>query len=162
MNVFGSGSKAQIKTMHGDLQKIFNLAIKRSNVDFGVHQGGRTVEQQQEYFDNKKSKLNPRRFSTVEELAKVAKHIVISGHPEFGKSRAGDIHISEKYKTKSLTWDEVHLAYVAGVIDSCAKELHEKCQISHIIRWGADWDRDGIIALDHKLKDFPHHELISI
>ena len=161
MNVLGKRSIAERDTCHADLQKVIDLAIKRSDVDFGLHQGARTVSEQQTYFDNGKSGINPKKYSTTEDLCRVAKHIVIPGHPKYGKSRAIDLHCSEKYNGKSYTWDGNHLSYIAGVFTSCAKELYEKGEISHIVRWGGDWDSDGIIGYDHKLKDFPHLELIK-
>ena len=161
MNKFGSRSLAQLTTCHEDLVKIHHLAIVRSNVDYGIHQGGRTVLEQQSYFDDGKSKINPKNYPTTESLAAKAKHIIIPGHNEFGRSRASDMHIAEKYKGTSLTWDQSHLSYVAGVLISCAQELYNNGEICNLLRWGADWDSDGIIGLDHSLRDFPHVELIN-
>lgn len=161
MNVYGSRSKAVLETLHPDLQKIMNLAIQRSYTDFGLHEGGRTVEKQLEYYQNGKSRIDPRKYPTIYALAEAAKHIIIPESEEYSKSRAVDIHIAERYNTKKLTWDNVHFARVAGVIESCAQELYEKGEISHLVRWGNDWDSDGVIGLDHKLKDSPHIELVK-
>lgn len=161
MNRFGSRSLNVLKGLHPDLRKVMELAIQRSNVDFGLHEGARTVETQQEYFDNGKSKVNPKAYSSVEELAEKGKHIVIAGHPQYEYSRAVDLHSAESHNGKSLAWDTVHLSFIAGVITSCAKELYEKGEITHIVRWGLDWDRDGVIGLDQALDDGPHFELIK-
>ena len=162
MSVFGSTSKKVLDTLHPDLVKILELAIKRSPVDFGLHAGARTVEKQQEYYDTGKSRVNPKAYPSEEDLAKKGKHITIPGHPVYGLSRAVDLHVSEKHNGKSLAWDDTHLAMVAGVIVSCAKELLEKSEVTHKIRWGGDWSMDGVIALDQKLKDLPHFELLGI
>ena len=158
---YGSKSNEQLLTCHKDLQKVFNLVIKRTAVDFGIHEGGRTVAKQQEYFDDGKSRVNPSSYPSEEALAKKGNHIVIEGHEIYGKSRALDLHVTERFNGKSLAWDDVHLAMVAGVVISCAQELYEKGEIEHLIRWGGNWDSDGIIALDQRLKDMPHFELIK-
>ncbi len=161
MYKFGERSSQQLATCHIDLVKIHELAITRTKVDYGIHQGGRTIQQQQEYFNNKKSKINPKNYATPEDLAKVAKHIIVSGDTRYNRSRATDVHVAEKYKGRSLAWDTVHLSYVAATLMSCAQELYDKGEITHLLRWGADWDSDGIIGLDHVLRDFPHVELIK-
>ncbi len=156
---YGERSNRELATAHLDMQKIMALAITRTPVDFGIHQGARTIEKQQEYFDKGRSKISPKKYKTPEALAAVAKHITIAGSRLYGKSRAVDLHVAEKYGNEPLTWDEVHIGVVAGVIISCAKELYYMGEVTHLIRWGADWDGDGIIGLDHKLQDFPHFEL---
>lgn len=129
--------------MHPDLQKIFNLAIKRSRVDFGISQGYRDPELQLKYFKEGKSKV------------KFGKH---NKKP----AEAGDIYIyhANKSMRKKIVYDLVHLAYVGGIIDSCAKELKAKGEITHSVRWGANWDNDGVLMKDQSFQDLPHIELI--
>ena len=160
MNKFSKGSLDKLDQAHKDLKLILLLALKRSDVDFGIIQTSRTIEQQQEYYDNGKSSINPSKYASPEDLAKKANHIVIPGHPIYGKSRAADIKIAEKCG-KWLTFDVTHLSHVAGIIQCCAKELFEKGLVDHIIRWGGDWNRNGVIALDQKLDDYPHVELLK-
>ena len=161
MNVYGKRSIEVKEQAHIDLQKVLDLMIVRSNVDVGLHQSSRTVDEQREYFNEGKSRINPDAYSSLEELCEKAKHITIPNHPKYGKARAVDLHIAEKYKGKSLTWDMIHLSYVAGVMISCAKELYEKGEITHLVRWGGDWNSNGVLLLDQKLKDGPHFELIE-
>ena len=161
MNNFGGRSKAVLSTLHKDLQKILLLALSRSNVDFGLHEGARTIETQQQYYNEGKSRINPSEYPSPEALAEKAKHIVVNGSGMYELSRAVDLHAAEKYEGKSLAWDDTHLSYIAGVIVSCGKELYTKGEISHLVRWGGDWDNDGVIALDHRLKDLPHFELVK-
>ena len=161
MNKFSASSEAKLATCHKDLQLILRLALERSSVDFGIIQGERTIAQQREYFNAGKSKVNPDAYSTESELCEKGKHLVITDHPLYSKSRAVDIKVAEKHNGKWLTFDVTHLAYLAGVITSCAKELYAKGMVDHIVRWGSDWDSDGVIALDHSLDDYPHFELIK-
>lgn len=158
---FGRASIDCLLTCHPDLQAILNLALQRTNVDFGISQGARTKEQQQQYFNEGKSRVNPSAYATAEALAEAAKHIVVPGSAAYSTSRAADIYISEKWGDKSLAYNDIHLAQVAGVIISVAKELYAAGEISHIIRWGGDWNSDGVIGFDQKLNDFPHFELIK-
>ena len=46
-------------------------------------------------------------------------------------------------------------AYLMGV----ASVLYEKGLISHLLRWGGNWDNDGVILLDQNFDDLPHTEL---
>lgn len=160
-NVFGSRSQKVKKTLHRELQRILDIAIVRSRVDFGLHYGARTIAAQMEYYQTGKSKINPGNYKDLEELCSVAKHIVIENHPEYGKSRAVDLHVSEKHGGNRLTWDKVHLSYIAGIIQSVALELYYMGENDHVIRWGGDWDSDGIIALDQSLDDLVHFELVK-
>lgn len=161
MNVLGKRSRENLSTCHPDLVKIVELAIQWSPTDFGVHAGGRTVEKQQEYYDSGASSINPKNYDSPEALAKNAKHIVIKNHPKYKLSRAFDFHISETLTGKDLTWDTVHLGVVIGVFFAAAKYLFAQGEISHDIRSGGDWDKDGIFIYDHKFRDLPHIELIN-
>ena len=58
-----------------------------------------------------------------------------------------------------MAYDKVHLAYVAGVIQAAARHLYTKGEVEHLIRWGANWDKDGVIDFDQQFDDYPHHEL---
>ena len=50
---FGNRSKKRLSTCDEDLQKIMNLAIQRTIVDFGITEGHRSVERQQELFNQR-------------------------------------------------------------------------------------------------------------
>lgn len=145
----GNRSKKNINTCHIDLQKIFKLAISRTKVDFGISEGHRSLKRQKELFDEGKSKIDG--------INKKGKH-------NYKPSLAVDIftyhpHINTR---RRLAYDKAHLSYLAGIIDSCANELYNKGEITHKIRWGANWDSDGIIDYDQSFDDFPHFELIKI
>lgn len=159
MYSFGKRSRSELDTCHPDLVKVMELAIRITNVDFGIHEGARTVEQQQKYFDEGKSKINPKKYSSPVVLAEVAKHIVIPEEDLYAKSRACDIHVAESHNGKKLTWDDNHFCALYGFIVGAAKMLYDQGQIAHKVRWGGDWNSNGVIALDHKFKDFPHFEL---
>lgn len=155
---FGKNSEKQVNTCHEDLQKILRLAIKRSKVDFGVSEGHRPVEKQQRYYSiGRTTELHRHPITNVDGINKKGKH-------NYKPSLASDLFIWHNDKTTraKIAWDKSHLSYVAGIIDSCAEELYEKGEISHKIRWGANWDSDGVIDYDQSFDDFPHFELIKL
>ena len=159
-HAFSKSSNDRLNTCHKDLIRITNLALKLSPIDFGISQGERTIEQQQHYFDTKKSRINPSRYSSPQSLAKDAKHITIKGDPDFDVSRAVDVFAVVTGK-KSLAYDHRTLSVIAGCFYSAAQILFNDCQTKHVIRWGGDWDQDGEIVHDQNLVDLPHYELIK-
>ena len=146
---FGSRSQSKLNTCHEDLNKIMTLAISRSDIDFGISEGHRTLERQYQLFLEGKSKIDG--------LDKKGKHNL---HP----SEAVDIYVyhTNREVQRKLIYDKKHLAYIGGIIQTCAKELLAKGEVTHIIRWGANWDSDGVIDYDQSFDDFPHFELKRI
>lgn len=144
---FGSNSLEKVNTCHEDLQKILKLAISRSNVDFGVTEGHRSLERQKQLFDEGKSKIDG---------------ITQKGKHNYKPSLAADIYIyhPDLETRRKLAYHRESLSYVAGIINSCANELFDEGKISHHIRWGANWDSDGVIDLDQSFDDYPHFELV--
>ena len=144
----GVNSNEKLNTCHQDFQKIIRLAISRSKVDFGVSEGHRAIERQHKLFLEGKSKIDG--------YTKKGKH-------NYKPSLAGDIyayHPNRKVRER-IIYDPLTLSYIAGVIDSCAQELYSKKEITHLIRWGGNWDSDGIIKYDQRFNDLPHFELIK-
>lgn len=158
---FGKKSKEKLATAEKDLQLIMEEAIKVSEVDFGINEGHRSEEDQLKYFLKGYSKIDPR----VPALKKKGKHL-------YNPSQAVDIKIyiskelqeqarNKDRKTKNWAYDKEHLCYVAGVIMTTAKRLYDEGKVKHKLRWGGNWDRDGLILFDHTLHDYPHFELIK-
>lgn len=157
---FGKKSKEKLGTAHADLQLIMEEAIKVSEVDFGINEGHRSEKDQLKYFLKGYSKIDPR----VPKLKKLGKHL-------YNPSLAVDIKVyipdslkeqaRNVDKNKNWAYDKEHLCYVAGVIMTTAKRLYEEKKVKHKLRWGGNWDRDGLILFDHSLHDYPHFELIK-
>jgi peptidoglycan L-alanyl-D-glutamate endopeptidase CwlK len=138
---YGETSNERLNTAHEDLQKIFRLAIKRSMIDIGIAEGNRSVEKQLEYFNAGKSRIDG--------IKKKGKH-------NYMPSLAVDFYA---YYNGKANWDLPSLCYIAGVLTSVAEELYSVGEISHLIRWGANWDNDGVILTDQSFDDAPHVEL---
>ncbi|WP_232367585.1 M15 family metallopeptidase domain-containing protein [Alteromonas pelagimontana] len=49
-------------------------------------------------------------------------------------------------------------AVFAGFVQCVARQLYAEGKITHLVRWGGDWDMDGQ-TLDQKFNDLPHFEL---
>ena len=148
MYTFSKNSYNKLSTCHDDLIKIFELVIKRSNVDFGISEGHRTIERQNELYRQGKSKIDG--------VTRKGKHNV-------KPSEALDVYVyhSVLETRRKIIYSREHLSYIAGLADACANELFEKGEIKHKIRWGGNWDSDGVIGLDQSFDDFPHFELIK-
>lgn len=145
---FGERSLEQLATLHPDLQLIMLESLKNTDVDFSLVEGHRTVERQ--------NKLYKKGLSKIDGIKTIGKHNV---YP----SEAVDIVIytSNRDMRKRIAYDFIHLAYVGGVITSTAKQLFVQGKISHLIRWGLNWDRDGILKFDQTFIDAPHFEIFK-
>jgi len=153
-------SKDVYNTLHPDLQKIIDVALKKCAVDFSLYEGYRSVEKQLEYY--KKGRTidhSTGHYIVVNEKAVITN---IDGYNKKGKhnynpSLAVDLRASIPDK-ESLTWDSVHLTYIAASFIMIAEFLYEQKEITHKLKWGGNWDMDGDLA-DNKLYDRPHLEL---
>ena len=147
MHQWNERSVQQRDTLMGSLRLLMDDALRISDVPFQLVQGARTIEEQQRYFNDGKSKINPRDYPDRTKLYAAAKHVTGPGMP---LSRAVDIIIDVKGKE----YDKAHMCYVAGVVLAIARIR------SIPVRWGGDWDRDGELLSDQKLIDMPHFELL--
>ncbi len=150
----GITSRERLATCHRDLQAIMELAITRSNVDFSITQGARSFDLQLEYYKGGKSKLDPR----IESNLLRAKHVTLEGIRDMAE--AVDIAIYGPGNLRQeMLYDINSLCYVAGVVQSCARELYDCGEICHLIRWGGNFDKDAVILKDQSFDDLPHFEL---
>lgn len=141
--IFGKRSKEKLATCHPDLQLIANESLKVSRMDFGISEGYRTIEKQQEYFITGRSKVDG---------------IKIKGKHNYCPSLAFDIYAYVPGKP-NLAYNIANLAYLGGIITSTSQRLLNEGEITHIIRWGFNWDMDGEIGTDQIFQDMPHFEL---
>lgn len=153
---FGTNSAARLSTGHVDLGIILRTGLSRSRIDFGISQVARPFEEQLKYFLNGDSKLDPR----VPEMLASAMHVVTDERP---MAMAADIyayHPDKEIRT-ALAYDKASLAYIAGILVSTSISLFQSKRASHVLRWGGNWDRDGVIIQDQTFQDLPHFELVK-
>ncbi len=121
--------------VHPDLVAVVRLAIQKTDIDFKVGEGVRTIERQRKLVAEGKSKtLNSRH---------------IPGRDGLGK--AVDLWVLVDGK---VSWEQKYYVQMAKHVLAAAKEL------GIAIRWGGDWDQDGDWR-DEKFFDGPHFELLS-
>ena len=144
---FGKRSEDALATCDPKLVKVMREALRLSDVDFGVVQGARTIEQQRDYFRKGNSRVNPDAYiGNLPKLYAAAKHITGPGMPF---SRACDIIVSGK-----KSYDIPTLCYIAGVVLTCAKNMDVP------MRWGGDWVKDSEIITGQSLVDAVHFEIL--
>jgi len=146
-SLFTPKSLAELATVESELRRVVMRARSWSKVAFEVSQGQRTIEQQRQYFREGKSKVNPDAYPTKEALYAAAKHVTGPGAP---LSRAVDVFVPGQ---EGGAYDKHALCYIAGVMEAAARSMDIK------IRWGGDFDRDGILLEKGTFHDLPHFEL---
>jgi len=115
-----------------------NRAIQVSKIDFGIAEGFRSIERQKELFSKGLTKIDG---------------VNQSSNHNFNPSKAVDIY---GYVNGKTDYSIPVMCYLAGVIESVAIHL------GYEIRWGGNWDQDGIILADQNFDDLPHFELAQI
>ena len=102
---FSTRSLLRLQGVDEELYKLMKLALSRSPIDFGISEYGglRTPEDQKNLFDKGLSKAD----GTIKK-----------SYHQTGK--AVDVFA---FVNGKASWDEQHLALIAGVVLSCAKEL---------------------------------------
>ncbi len=141
---FGKTSADRLATCHPDLILIAEEALKCSQLDFGIAEGHRTVERQRQLFKEGKSRIDG---------------ITQTGKHNLNPSMAIDVFA---FIDGKASWQERDLLYLAGVITATAARLLAEGKVSHRIRWGGNWDGDGIIVSDQSFIDLPHFELVPV
>ena len=133
---YGEKSLEHIRKLHKDLQLILGEAIKY--VDITVIDSHRDEDTQNKYFKEGKSKV---KFPN-------------SKHNKF-PSMAVDI-IPLKFPNNFKDWAK--FAYMIGIIKGISEEMYKNGTIKHRLRFGLDFNRDGILFND-SFVDAPHIEL---
>lgn len=155
-----SSSKKVYDTLHEDIQTVISLALKKCAVDFTLYEGYRSPEEQFEYYKKgRKIDHTTGKWVVVDEKKRITNidGFKIKGKHNHYPSHAVDFHIYVPDKPQ-LTWDKVHLTYVAASLMLIAEFLYDNGLIHHKLRWGGNWDRDGDLA-DNRLYDLPHLEI---
>ena len=141
---FSNKSRQRLETCHPDIRAICNEVIKV--YDFSVLEGHRTLETQQRYFKEGRSKLDG--------VTKKSKH-------QTSPSMAVDI-MPYKKGTNAFSGnekDDRRFYMLMGIVKAVAARLKEEGKITHDVRFGLDWDGDDTFR-DQTFDDLPHFELV--
>lgn len=136
MPSFGRTSTDRLSTCHEDLIVLFDEVVK--HFDCKITCGHRNKEAQDKAFAEGRSKLRwPQ-----------------SKHNQ-GPSMAVDV------VPFPIDWHDLKRFYLfGGYVLATARFLYDIGAISHLVRWGGDWDLDTEVG-DQKFNDLPHFELIK-
>lgn len=111
----GKNSIKNLTGIDGRLIEIADLAIKLSNIDFGIPSTGglRSTEDQAKLFTEGKSKCDGRTNKSYHQSGK-----------------AVDLYA---YVDGKASWDKLHLALCAAAM------LQAAAQLGYPLRWGGNW-----------------------
>lgn len=136
MPEFTLTSRTKLATCHQDLQTLFNEVIK--TFDCTILEGHRDEEAQEEAFKKGNTQL----------------HYPYGNHNAF-PSNAVD---ASPYPVE---WNNFSRFYwFAGYVMGIAQKLYDDGKISHLIRYGGDWNQNKEIT-DNKFNDLVHFELVK-
>lgn len=151
MPAYGKTSRARLDTCHPDLQLIFNTAIAEVDdspfPDISILEGFRPEGRQNQLLrDGMTTVAWPNSNHNCQPSKAVDAAVYHSGVPH--------IHWADKEEFWAFSkW-----------IFSIAERLYKEKKISHLLRWGGDWDGDGVPVYMDKNETFwdgPHFELVT-
>ena len=145
MPKFSQRSRAKLETCHEDLQMIFNEVIWMR--DCTIIEGYRGKARQNELFFLEKSQV---RFP----------------HSRHNHSPSMAVDVMEYHDERPhIHWFELdEIEVFARFVMEIADGLRDRADITHRLRWGGDWDNDGVRVdrdPDEWFFDAPHFELVE-
>jgi peptidoglycan L-alanyl-D-glutamate endopeptidase CwlK len=130
---FSDRSLDKLKTCDKRLQAVALLAIQLSEIDFGISEGERSIERQQELYEQGRTK--PGKIVTwVDGVRRKSQH-------NYSPSRAFDVFAW----VDGVTWEEGHYYEIARAVKEASYTLNIP------ITWGGDWPK--------MKRDLPHYQL---
>lgn len=137
---YGDSSLKVYRELHHDLQVIFRTALDRG-FDHSLICGHRDEATQNELF-----KLNMTKVRWPDSKHNSLPSMAVDATPW--------------WPGLDDRWVPRHCRFFAGAIAAITVELYLAGSISHVVRWGGDWDRDGD-QRDQKFDDLVHFELVK-
>ena len=139
MYQLSSRSRNNLAGVNPLLIDIIEEAIKDSPFDFGIPSSGghRTADEQNDLYKKGKSKCD--------------------GYNKISYHQSGNAFDIYAYVDGKASWKLEHLIPIGKHILNIAKECFDVD-----LRWGADWNQNGILVYDDKEESFmdaPHFEL---
>ena len=153
---FSKTSKKRLGSCHHDIQFVMNMAIELSPMDFGIAEGHRSVEVQQEYYSRGRDEDG--NIINEDEVITYIDGVTKKGKHNYKPSEAVDIYA---WVNDKASWKAKDMIFLAGFISGIAEMLFKQGIISSKFRWGGNWDQDGEILSDQDFDDMPHFEIID-
>lgn len=133
---YGAASRRRLDTCHRDLQVLFDRVIHV--VDCSILEGHRGQERQDQLFRNNATRAT---YPNSRHNSKPSMAVDAAPYP--------------------IDWEDIsRFNAFAGIVQSLAAWLWNAGEITHHLRWGGDWDRDGDLA-DNEFDDLVHFELVK-
>jgi peptidoglycan L-alanyl-D-glutamate endopeptidase CwlK len=142
MFTFAKSSLKYLEKTHPDLKKICMRVKELSEIDFDISCSYRSLSEQNKLYKIGRSKIDG--------INNKGKHNV-------DPSEAVDIY---SYNGSKASYDSNNLSYMAGLFRAVSQSMYQLGEISHIIRWGGNWDQDGVLITDQGFDDLPHFEIV--
>ena len=142
MPAYSATSTQRLSTCHQDLQTLFGVVITER--DCSILCGSRPEADQEVAFKAGASKL---RWPN-------------SNHNVDGKKRKTSWAVD--VAPYPIDWkDASRFDHFAGLVLGIASQLFAQGKMKHRVRWGGDWDKDGLTR-DESFIDRPHFELVGV
>lgn len=138
--ILSERSLKNLRGVHPNLIKVVKRAIEISKIDFFVNEGVRTPERQKELYAQGRTKPGAKVTWTL-----TSNHFV---NPKTTFGHAVDIYAAPYNPNQTIATSKL----IATAMLTAAHELDIP------LRWGADWDRDGVFY-EKGEGDSPHFEL---
>lgn len=143
-NKFSKRSLENLKMVHPDLHWIFHSVLKYQ--DCTIIEGLRGKTRQNELYEGGSSKLQwPN-----------SKHNL-----QLGQQYVKAVDVAPCFKGKIMWKDQGAFYMFVGRVKQITDILLAENRITHRIRCGADWDKDGLTD-DQVFDDLPHFELVPV
>jgi len=137
---------------------VIDWALRHCLVDFTLTEGHRPIERQLELYKSGREFIDGRWKLTKPKLKKTnIDGYHTKGNHNYSPSLAVDFCVYIPGKSE-LAWDVPHLTYIAASLVAAGDFLYGQGAITHKVRWGGNWDKDGDLA-DNNFYDRPHVEL---
>ena len=156
-----SRKSTEILTLaHEDLQTLFLEGIKDSPIDFSIIFSHRSQEKQFELYQT------GRQLVGETWVIKDREHVVTfkDGYKKKSKhNHSPALAVDFCAYIGKASWDPVHLAAIGGHLMGVANRLYREGKIKNKMRWGADWNNNGVLVNKDNLEgfvDLPHIEII--
>ena len=146
---FSANSEKKLETCELDLQVLMKWAISISDIDFGISHGHRTPKEQNDLYQIGRTVETHRPTIT-----NCDGYEILSKH-NYDPSRAVDVF---PYVSGRADYAKEYCYYLGGLITGLANYLLKQQIIKSPIRWGGNWNLDGVLVGDQKLYDAVHFE----
>lgn len=155
---YGNRSKQNMTGLHPDLIKVLTYVLEVYGFDHTIVSGVRSDDEQIALYSKGRNSsgaiIDKRKVVTyLDGVNKRSNHQTkADGFGHAVDAYPYPIDLSKKHIST------VRYYVMSSYVKSAAIELYNRGTITHLVRWGGDWDSDNVFS-DQKFNDLPHYEL---